>query len=185
MKEPHSTDEELMTALTSGDSSRMDELFARYHDRIVGYCNKLTGNRETARDLAQETFMKVFDRRETFESGSNFSAWIHTVARNVCIDYLRRKQTISLDPAVIEMPDRQALAHDRLQHKQNLDRLARAIREIDPAKRELLLTVRKSRRGYRELAESFGCSVSALKVRVHRAMNELRSTYREMEHEHV
>lgn len=179
------TDEELMAAVIGGRLEEMDRLFARHNDAIVAYCAKLTGEWDTARDLAQETFMRVFHKRETFDPDSRFKPWIFTVARNACVDHLRKKQTISVDPAIIDMRDRQALASERLEHKQNLDRLRNALQRLDPEKRDLILMTRKSSGGYREIAEKLGCSISALKVRVHRAMKELRSTYRELEHEHV
>lgn len=179
------SDEKLMSAVREGQFDEMDTLYERHHDALVAYCAKLTGEWDTGRDLAQETFFRIFRSRKTFDADSRFSAWIYSVARNACVDHLRKKRPVSVDPSILDVRDRAAIASERLEHKQNLDRLEAALDRLETEKRDLILMARDESRGYRELARTLGISLSSLKVKVHRAMKELKTIYRELENEVV
>lgn len=185
MDDDHGSDEDLMSAVRNGRFDEMEHLFERHHPALVAYCAKITGDRDLARDLAQETFFRIFRSRESFEEGSRFTPWVYSVARNACLDHLRRRRPVAVDLSILDLKDEAVLASEHLEHRENLDRLENALLRLEPAKRELILLARDETKGYREIARSLGISLSSLKVRVHRAMKELKSIYREMEHELV
>ena len=93
------TDESLMAAHLRGDRAAFGELVRRYGDRVLGYLLRMTGNRDQAEDLFQETFKKVHEKAHTFR-GSRLKSWIFTIATRVAIDAARRRKrrkTLSLD----------------------------------------------------------------------------------------
>jgi len=92
--EPLLTDEELIErcradAGSNRASQHLDELFQRYHSRVAVWCLRITGNRESAADLAQEVFLKVFRNLDSFRGGAKFSTWLYSVARNHCFNHVK------------------------------------------------------------------------------------------------
>jgi len=69
--------------------SRLDELFRRHRTRVAAWCYRLTGNVDLAADLAQDVFLKAFQRLDSFRADSRFTTWLYTIARNHCMDELR------------------------------------------------------------------------------------------------
>ena len=92
-------DESLVAAHLRGDPAAFRELVRRYGDGVLGYLFRMTGNRDQAEDLFQETFQRVHEKARTFRGGS-FKSWLFTIATRVTIDTVRRHKrpaTISLD----------------------------------------------------------------------------------------
>jgi len=76
------------------DPELLDQLIVQYQHRLLRYLLYLTGNRETAEDIFQETWMRVLRRGDQFNGKSRFDTWLFTIARNLVID-VRRKRTMS------------------------------------------------------------------------------------------
>src|SRR5215469_10024637 len=90
------TDEELVEryrsapACTEGES-HLNVLFERYHTRVAVWCHRMTGDVNSAADLAQEVFLKAFQRLDSFRGESGFSTWLYSIARNRCMDEFRSR----------------------------------------------------------------------------------------------
>src|ERR1700756_5607655 len=79
------------------DPDLLDRLIEQYQHRLLRYLIYLVGNRELAEDLFQETWIRVLERGYQYDAKREFSTWLYAVARNLTIDYLRKKNPISLD----------------------------------------------------------------------------------------
>ena len=92
----HSNNENTIVAqgLKRHDPELLDQLIVQYQHRLLRYLLYLTGNRETAEDIFQETWMRVLKRGDQFNGKSRFDTWLFTIARNLVID-VRRKRTMS------------------------------------------------------------------------------------------
>jgi RNA polymerase sigma-70 factor, ECF subfamily len=88
---------EIARGLRRRDPDLLDRLIEQYQHRLLRYLVYLTGRRELAEDLFQETWIRVLERGHQFNDKYAFSTWLFTVARNLAIDYMRRKQPSSLD----------------------------------------------------------------------------------------
>lgn len=103
------SDEELIARIRQrGDEAEAcrEALFQRYYSKVAYWCLRVCGNRESAADLAQETFLRVHEKLHTFRLESRFSTWLYTVTRRVAINRgqaERRRQAVSLDRE--EMPE--------------------------------------------------------------------------------
>ena len=88
------TDEEVMLVLCNSDERLeeilFDELFRRYHPRVVRWCFRLARNRNRALDLGQEVFFKAYRHRHSFRGDSRFSTWLYAIARNHCLSSLKK-----------------------------------------------------------------------------------------------
>lgn len=86
------SDDELMLALGKGDGSSLAELVRRYQNPLVGYLTGIVNDAERARDLAQETFLRVFRHAAGYRTHSRFTTWLYHIARNVARDELRTRK---------------------------------------------------------------------------------------------
>jgi RNA polymerase sigma-70 factor (ECF subfamily) len=178
-----STDQEVMMQVRAGDVEKLSILFERHHSRLFGFCLGLLGNRDAASDLVQEVFFRVLRYRESYRPEAPFAPWLYRLARNAGIDQLRkggRERPSELD---LERPDPAPLVSDDLARRDELATLQSALQRMPEEKRELLLLARSGSLSYEEIASLQGCSVGALKVRVHRALQLLRETYARVERE--
>ena len=88
------TDEELLSRYRAAGNSAaadsyLDQLFRRHHNRVAAWCYRFTRDVDSSADLAQEIFLKAFQRLDSFRGDSRFTTWLYTIARNHCMDQLR------------------------------------------------------------------------------------------------
>ena len=165
----------------AGDVEKLSTLFERHHARLFGFCLGLLGNREAARDLVQEVFFRVLRYRESYKPEAAFAPWLYRLARNACIDQLRKGGRERLADPDFEQPDPGPLPDHELEREDELHTLRAALARLPEDKRELLLLARSGSLTYEQIAGMVGCSVGALKVRVHRALQLLRESYAQVE----
>ena len=170
------TDTELMTRVRDGDVRQLAHLFARHHVRLYNYYLRLTGDRESSEDMTQEVFFRMLKYRHTFRGEGEFTAWMYHMARNVHLDSRRRIDAVA-DGEAEEIAAADPHAHDMMERKEGADLVRAALARLPAEKREVILLSRYEGMRYDAIAELLGCSVDAVKVRVHRALNELRTIY--------
>ncbi len=168
----------LMGRVRDGDVALLGELFERHHQRLFHFFLRLARSRQAAEDLVQEVFVRMLKYRHTFRSESEFVPWMFTLARNAATDlYRARPKELPQEP---DAPEPQAdLPHPiaGLERAEQEGKLRRALARLDPGKREILLLARFSELKYDRIAEQYGISEGAVKVRVHRAMKELKAAF--------
>lgn len=179
-----STDTELMTEVRAGHALALGTLFERHHAKLYRFCLRMTGNRQASEDLVQDVFMRVLKHKQSFQPGTAFSPWMFRIARNACIDHLRRS---SHAPDLIEEPDThtadQPDVDDQVQFGESVGLLRRALMQLPVDRREVLLLSRYEFKTYEEIARSLDSTVSAVKVRAHRAVKQLRQIYQQLARE--
>lgn len=162
------SDELLMDRYCAGDAEAFDLLFERYKERIVRFLSRMVGPTQ-ALDLVQVTFLKLHENRHKYRIGSNFSAWIYTIARNTALDHLRsaptRREVLTDTERASDGPQR-----DRLQD----DRVRSAIEELPKDQRQVVLLHWYGGLTFEEVAAVVGASGAAVRVRAHRAYQKLR-----------
>jgi RNA polymerase sigma-70 factor, ECF subfamily len=179
------TDEELMMQVRAGDVEQLSMLFERHHSRLFGFCLGILGNRESARDLVQEVFFRLLKYRDSFRPDAPFAPWLYRLARNACIDQLRKSGREVASEPDYERPDPTPLVPEELERREELTKLQTALGRLPEDKRELLLLARSGTLSYEQIATLLGCSVGALKVRVHRSLQLLREAYAQIGSEAV
>ncbi len=169
-----------MIAVRAGEIDRLGDLFERHHGPLYGFFVHLTGDRTTSEDLVQLVFYRILKYRHTYRDEGKFSAWIYHLARKVAADHFRRSNTgpAATDPADLQsVPDQGPHAADRAVAADDTSRLHAALAALDPGQRELLVLSRFQHLRHEEIARLLDISVGAVKVRVHRALKELRDVY--------
>jgi RNA polymerase sigma factor (sigma-70 family) len=172
------SDEDLMSQVRNGVGEMLGLLFERYHVPLFNFYLKLTGDRPVSEDLVQEVFFRILKYRHSYRPDTPFRAWMYQIARNARLDHLRkRKPETSFEP---EMSPAVAPV-DTAQQTQETALLRTALMQISEDKREVLVLSRFQDLKYEEIAQMLGCEVGTVKTRVHRALQELRQVFHELE----
>ncbi len=181
------TDRSLIDAHRQGDKTAFSELVRRYGDSVLGYLTKMSGSREQAEDLFQETFKRVHEKAHTLR-GNHFKPWLFTIATNVAIDGMRRRRrlrVVSLNQKLdcangrCEELGAVAVADNRCEPSQEAiraeqkEQVQRAIESLPANQRATLVLAYYQQLSYREVAEALGCSIGTVKAQMYRALKTL------------
>ena len=178
------SDEMLASRAKSGDMDAFVELSKRHANRVFQTAYRITKNRQDAEDALQEAFLNAFTHLKNFEGRSSFSTWLTRIAINSALMTLRKKRNsheIPIDDGpvgnfVIREP--QSPMGDPESHYVRGERhklLRKAIHRLPPIYREVIHLQESKEHSLREIAQSLGITVPAVKSRLSRAKNALRT----------
>jgi RNA polymerase sigma-70 factor (ECF subfamily) len=167
-------------ALRRRDPDLLDHLIEQYQHRLLRYLVYLAGNRELAEDLFQETWIRVLERGHQYDGKHEFSTWLYAVARNLTIDYLRKKSPLSLDGlmedeehAPVEPADTRPLAWEVVQQREQAERIGAVLVSIPAECRETLVLRFQEGLALDEIARVTGAPLGTVKSRLYRGLNML------------
>lgn len=168
--------------LRQHDPDLLDRLIEQYQHRLLRYLVYLSGNRELAEDLFQETWIRVLERGHQFDGKHEFSTWLYAVARNLTIDYLRKKSPVSLDGlmedeehAPLEPIDTGPMAWEVVQQHEQAERIGAALVSIPAEYRETVVLRFQEGLALQEISVVTGAPVGTVKSRLYRGLNMLMS----------
>lgn len=175
-----------MLKVKSGDLDKMSLLFQRYHRPLYGFIYHMTGQRESSEDMVQTVFYRLLKSRHTFAGDGEFKTWMYHVARNVLSDHFKgtRRSGHYVDLAGLE--DRLAADApivDRVEKRLAVQALQKAMAGLSPESREILVLSRFQELKGAEIAGILEISIGAVKVRIHRAISQLKALYLEQQTE--
>jgi RNA polymerase sigma-70 factor (ECF subfamily) len=181
------SDVDLVRAFRDGDTSAFEELHRRYVASIYRLVRRKLGDALLAEDIAQETFMKALRMLDRVDDSFNFGGWVHTVARNLCFDELRRRQRdlrADGDPEdegelMANLPSTSKSFDPVLVQESNeMRRQVWAVAQRLPEKYRLVLTLRELQDlSYRQIAHSLKMSESAVETLLYRARLRFKEEY--------
>ena len=175
------SDADLALKVLAGSESASRALVGRYASPAVNFAFRLVGDRGLAEDLAQEAFLRVFQRLDSYDPQRRFASWFFQVLRNVAIDYLRahRLDTTSLD-ALSEAGFQPAAEHSASCSPEGMavrgevkNAMAAALARIRPEYREVVVLRYQEGLTHPEIAEVLGVPVGTVKTNLHRARKAL------------
>jgi RNA polymerase sigma-70 factor (ECF subfamily) len=168
------------------DPELLDRLIEEYQHRLLGYLVYLTGNRELAKDLFQETWIHVLERGHQYDGRRKFSTWLYAIARNLTIDYFRKKSPVSLDGLMedeqhrpLEPMDPRPQAWERVAQREQAERVNAALLNIPAQYRETVALRFKDDLSLEEIAAVIGTPLGTVKSRLHRGLNLLMGQLKE------
>lgn len=179
-------DESLMARLQGGDDLALNEIMTRWQKPLASYLFRHVGNETAALDLAEETFVRLYESRARFEGRAKFSTWLYTIATNLCRNHHRwraRHPNVSLETPLApgsDTPLSDTLAAPspspaELAATRDTAQIVRAaIDELPGEQRTALLLFEYQDLGHAEIAEIMGCSPKAVETRLYRARQALR-----------
>ena len=175
-----------MLNVKAGDLHKMGLLFERYHRELFGFLYHMSSNPDGSEDMVQTVFYRMLKYRHTFTGDGPFRTWMYHLARNVLVDSARQTNWSAKQYDVQAYAERiggGTLADESLHREEELILLREALARLSPDHREVLVLSRYQELKYEEIARILNTTEGAVKVRVHRAMNELKKIYLSREHE--
>jgi RNA polymerase sigma factor (sigma-70 family) len=177
------SDNALMLKVKEGDLGKLGLLFERYKRPLYGFFYGLTKNGEVSEDLVQNVFFRILKYRYLFRGEGDFKTWMFHIARNVNNDHFRKNKLNAKD-SLEDWQERLGTEENRsteIQNDEELQILSMAMDRLPVDKREIILLSKFQDKKYKEIGEIIGCSEGAVKVKVFRALQELKEVYRKLE----
>jgi RNA polymerase sigma-70 factor (ECF subfamily) len=180
----------IVRGLRRRDPDLLDELISRYRYRLPRYLWALTGSREAAEDLFQETWIRVLEKGHQYSPRWSFETWLFSIARNLAIDMLRRRQPESLETllqsgdegAGRECPHPTSVSpYEGAAAGERAERVQAVLRRLPAGAREVLVLRFQEDLDLNEIAEVIGAPLSTVKSRLYRGLEALRSLLKEEE----
>lgn len=167
------SDADLLTAFVAGDDTAYADLVRRYERRVYGICFRYFGDAARAEDAAQNAFVILYRKADTFKGTAKFSTWMYRVTTNACND-LARKETRRPQPAHTEVQDLPlASPRDEIGLKLLQLELRAALLQLEPDYREAVVAHTVEGQPYHQIAARTGVAVGTIKSRVHRGHAKL------------
>lgn len=179
-------DAALMLRVREGDRDAFESIVEKYKQPVMNLVYRTLRDATEAEDLAQHVFLQVYKSAHRYEVTAKFSTWIFTIARNLCLNEIRRR---SRHPAESmdregdeEHPARQLedgatfSPPDALMQRELEQKISQAVNALPEKQRTALLLCRQEDSSYEDIAKVLGCSVSATKSLIHRARETLKET---------
>ena len=179
------TDKSLIEAHCRGDRKAFGEIVSRYGDSLLGYLMHITGDREQAEDLFQETFRKVHEKSHTFK-GSELKSWLFKIATNVTYDGFRKKQRAEsrgvkvnygtenseelVSSAAADSSFNPSVATAKAEQVQQV---RQAVESLPDKQKAALVMTYYQQLSYREVALALDCSIGTVKTQMYRALKTL------------
>jgi RNA polymerase sigma-70 factor (ECF subfamily) len=181
------TDKSLIEAHRQGDPAAFGELVHRHGDSVLGYLIRMSGNREQAEDLFQETFKRVHEKAHTFR-GPQFKGWLFKIATRVALDGFRRGgriKAVSLNQQLdcdnpsseqlgaVALADNSCNPSEQASKAEQTEQVRQAIELLPERQRATLVLAYYQQLSYPDVAEVLGCSVGTVKTQMFRALRTL------------
>jgi RNA polymerase sigma-70 factor (ECF subfamily) len=175
------TDEQLIQWVAEGDPSCLATLFERHHRSVYQFVLQITRHRAQSEDLVQDVFLRILSKAKSFRGEGSFKAWMFNIARNITLDYLRKNKRQSSGP-IDEATAEEHLADSRSAEQaaagsQKMQLVRQALEKLPAAAQEVIWLGRFEFDNYEDLGQALACNAGTARVRMHRAMALLNSTY--------
>lgn len=171
------SDEEIMECVVAGDMEALGTLFDRYKQPLFGFLTRIMKNGTQAEDALLDVFMRLYERRHTYRTGSRFSTWLYTIAHNLAVDRMKHfsQREVGVDwmeEAALRVVDDGL--QDEVVRNECAAAVRRAISELPEDQRAVIVMREYRNMSYREIAAIVGLTEEAVRVRAHRARTTLR-----------
>lgn len=181
-------DEEIVKHIVrTGDHERFGILYDRYSDKVFGKCLSFVKDRDIAKDLLHDIFLKCFINLSNFNFKSQFSTWLYSISYNYCVDFVRKRNRLKVTDweNIPEIKDEV----DEINEKELLtiksERLKNVLEKISPDIKMMLLMKYQDNLSIKDIMEATDLGESAVKMRLKRSKEKALEKYRELYKEQV
>ena len=163
------SDERLVALVRRGNQTAFEVLVSRYSSRLLAFCRHLLGSREDAEDVLQEVMAAAFNAMLADDRPINVRPWLYRIARNRCLNHLRRIQAVGVDSMDVHFSDNGASTADRVHEREEFRLLVGDIRDLPETQRTALVLREMDALSYEQIAEAMETTVPSVKSLLVRA----------------
>ncbi len=177
MKSAYDTSDEetIIKRCLDGDGEQYAFLVDRHKEMAYNIAYRMVGDGDSAKDLAQESFISAYAALREFRQGSKFSTWLYRIVVNKCKDHLRGgRQTVPVDEMSESLPAGERTPEETASARETGDAVQTALNVLPIEYRDVIVLKHLEELDYQEIAEILGDSVNTLKVRAHRGREMLK-----------
>ncbi|MFN3301830.1 MAG: RNA polymerase sigma factor [Patescibacteria group bacterium] len=175
------SDENLIDQYLKGDERALEILIKRYLKPIFSFIFRFVRDSQEAEDITQEVFVKVWRNLKRFDKKRKFKTWIFTIAKNSCLDWLKKKKEITFSEIeeeknsfVENIPDRCLLPNEIFEREDLVNLLNEALEKLSPKYKMVLLLRYNDHFTFKEIAETLEEPLNTIKSRHKRAIDKLK-----------
>ncbi len=179
------TDSQLVQRGRAGDSDAIAELVRRWSARVLAVCHARVRRRDIAEELSQEALLRGFRKLASIQSNDRFGPWICSIARHVCLDWLKSKQSSQKPFSEFEEEGAPLLmggdsTSEQVEQDDEFAWLMRQVHQLNDKQREVMMLFYYDGMSYQELADLLGVSSATINARLTKARAKLRERAREL-----
>ena len=179
-------DAALMLRVKQGDTRAFTELVDKYKQPVINLIYRTLRDLTEAEDLAQNVFVQVYKSAHRYRTTAKFSTWLFTIARNLCLNEIRRRTRHPTESLDVPHPEQEGQPLRQFEDLKSLgapetllqgeleQKIEQAMEELPENQRSAILLCRQEELSYEDIAEVLGCSLSATKSLIHRARETLK-----------
>lgn len=169
------SDAELIEKHKAGNKEALGVLYDRYFRKVFYKCFSFTRDHDKANDLTQDILIKTFEHLDSFKGISLFSTWLYSIAKNHCIEYMRKENQFQL--VSIEQASQMSDGYENSPEETNPDTFYHTLDTIPSKEKELLDLKYMQNQTIKDLQKKFQASASAIKMRLKRARERAEQVY--------
>jgi RNA polymerase sigma-70 factor, ECF subfamily len=186
MSAEHDPDAALMLRVKQGDTAAFEQLVDKYKQPVMNVVYRMLRDATEAEDVAQNVFVQVYKSSGRYEVSSKFSTWLFTIARNLCLNELRRRSRHPADSMDAGHPEQEDQPWQQFEDKKTFSppdtllhgeleaKIEEAMAELPENQRTAILLCRQDELSYEDIAKVLQCSLSATKSLIHRGRETLK-----------
>ena len=179
-------DATLMLRVKQGDMTAFEELVEKYKQPVINLLYRTLPDATEAEDLAQHVFVQVFKSAHRYRVSAKFSTWLYTIARNLCLNEIRRRSRHPADSLDATHPDNEDQPHRQYEDTKNAlppdlvlrdeltQKVEEALADLPENQKTAILLFQEEELAYEDIAKILGCSLSATKSLIHRGRETLK-----------
>ncbi len=164
----------LIESFQAGDEFAFVGIYNRYKGPVYSFCYKMLLDSDSAKDVMQETFLRVYENRDRLLKTSSFKSWLFTIARNQCLNSLRRSgRHVGLQPDTSELIVASETPFTKMEKLEQVKFVAQFLDSLNPDYREVIILREYQNLTYEEIAAVTRSTISAVKSRLFKARRKL------------
>ena len=180
----NSSDNAIMLKVKSGNIEMLGLLYERYKKWLYNFFQQIYYNADVSEDLVQNVFVRILKYKHTYTEDSKFVTWLFQIARNESHDYfnkhVKNKQKVDLEFINYKLSDQNSVEQN-MERTQDIKLLNEAIMKLPYEKKEIITLSKLKQLKYKEIGTILGCSEANARIKAHRALQDLKTTYMSMQ----